>query len=696
VTTRFARRIPVLALALALTVAAGAEEPKKQPDPDALPKGAKLRLGDGRMVFRHAPSVVLLPPDYKAFVLPDGIATLHAYDLTTGRPLDPAKKTSPTFGGGGGVLISADGKRFVGMYTGAIAVREVATGQEVKQLKPPAGFRTASVYNAPVSSLSGDGKVMAQGGTGANNKGAVVVWDVEKGEVMFQTAVALDGPAIPVLSADGKLVAVRGAGYGGVPMKPEDDPRHSVWVYEVSGGKELSRARATPGGYLSIVAAAFSPDGSTLALSCGDGVIDLWDVKAGKAMPPLLGRSAQGKYVAFSPDGKSLAAVSEDGTIQRWAVADGKPLGTTPGPQSAMLVPKGVAFADNDRARAWGSVEYSPVVWEAPSGKVLTPLPEHIAAIKSIAFAAGGKEILTSGIDGRIARWDAATGKPLGPVKLRPSAALSAQGVRLIVNLTPDGTKAVYSGTPAAVFDLATGVEEFVVPRGQLANFSTSSVPSADLTKVIVLSVPSDTAKPAKCIVWDLVARKKLIEVEIPPSIGFPPSAAISPGGTRLVTTSRTRNNAQGEQTLTVTGWDLKTGKRLGQVEDVNARGLAFVAAASDAFAVVSSGGGRLRAYDYEIGRGGDEFHAADMRGESPAGPVVFSPDGKRFAASGPAEVANTYEVKVREWPTGKVLHTFTGFRALVTAMTFSPDGKTLATGSQDTTVVLWDVSEAK
>jgi WD40 repeat protein len=74
----------------------------------------------------------------------------------------------------------------------------------------------------------------------------------------------------------------------------------------------------------------------------------------------------------------------------------------------------------------------------------------------------------------------------------------------------------------------------------------------------------------------------------------------------------------------------------------------------------------------------------------------VFSPDGKRFAASGPAEVANTYEVKVREWPTGKVLHTFTGFRALVTAMTFSPDGKTLATGSQDTTVVLWDVSEAK
>jgi WD40 repeat protein len=470
-------------------------------------------------------------------------------------------------------------------------------------------------------------------------------------------------------------------------------------VYEVGRGKELLRARATAGAYQGIVAAAFSPDGSTLALSCGDAVIDLWDVKAGKALTPLLGRSGQGKHVAFAPDGKTLAAVSEDNTIQRWAVADGKLLGTTEGPPVAALVPKGVAFADNERARAWGSVEYCPVVWEAPSGKVLTPLPPHVSGIKSIAFAAGGKEILTSGADGRIVRWDAATGKALGPVKLRPSAALTGiagGGGRVIVNLTPDGTRAVYSGTPAAVFDLATGVEEFAVPRGQLANYSTSSVPSADLTKVIVLSTPYDATKPVRCTVWDLVARKKMIEVEIPYSIGYPPSAAVSPSGKRLVTTSHTRNNSAGEQTLTVTGWDLKTGKRLGQVDDVNARGLAFAAAASDAFAVVATGGGRLRAYDFEIGRGGDELAPADHRNESPPGPVVFAPDGKRFAAVSPDKVANTYVVTVREWPSGQVLHTFSGLRSLVTAVAFSPDGKTLATGSQDTTVLLWDVGEKK
>ncbi len=707
-TSHAARRIPAVGFVVALFLAvalAHADEPKKEAPPkgepkaDALPKGAKRRLGDPRLAFRFAPAVHVLPPDYKAFVIADGINALRRFDIATAEPLDKEPPTQ-NFGGSWQIAISADGKRFLPSVTGMPTVREAATGKVVNTLKLPVGFQTSSVFNSLSVSLSADGKVAAQGGQSAGggvSQGSVVVWNVETGDVIFQGGVPLNGPAVPVVSPDGKMVAIRGAGFGGgVPAgtKPEDDPRHMVWVYETDGGKELLKARVTPGGYQGITAVTFSPDGSLLAMACGDGVIDLWDVKTGKAKSPILGRSGQGMRVAFSPDGKTIAASAQDGSIQRWAAEDGKPLGTTEPPPILLTNTTGLAFADNERVLAWGAAGMCPVIWEAPSGKVLTPMPVHTQAIMCVAFTAGGKELLTAGQDARVMRWDVATGKVIGPVSLRPSLALTGGPSRVMVRLSPDGTKAISTSTPAAVFDVATGAEEFALPRGDLTGRNTSSFPSADGTKVIVMSVPYDMTKLGKCTVWDLVTRRKLVEVEVASNTGYPPTAAISPSGNRLVTAAYQPNPPGGQQTLVVTGWDIKTGKKLGQVEDVKATGLIFAAAASDSFAVVHSGGGRLRAYDYEAGKGGDEFQANDNR-EVVTGPVVFSADGKQFVSAGMIE-PGVYGVRIHEWPTGKVLHTFAGHRVPVSAIAFSPDGKTLATGAQDSIILLWDMSEVK
>jgi WD40 repeat protein len=149
--------------------------------------------------------------------------------------------------------------------------------------------------------------------------------------------------------------------------------------------------------------------------------------------------------------------------------------------------------------------------------------------------------------------------------------------------------------------------------------------------------------------------------------------------------------NPGGPQVLRVTGWDLKAGKKLGEFEDMNSRGAPFVAAASNSFAVVATTAGRLRAYDYEAGRGGDEFEPGGNRADA-AGPVLFSPDGKWFV-TGHAADPGVYGVRVHDWPGGRVLHTLTGHAGPVTALVFSPDGKTLASGSQDGTVLLWDMA---
>lgn len=86
------------------------------------------------------------------------------------------------------------------------------------------------------------------------------------------------------------------------------------------------------------------------------------------------------------------------------------------------------------------------------------------------------------------------------------------------------------------------------------------------------------------------------------------------------------------------------------------------------------------------------------LRGhQCPVVALIFSPDGKTLAsASNPSVVpvwtANDYTVRLWNTATGKLLRTLqvsTGENCIA----FSPDSKTLATGSTDKTIKLWNVT---
>lgn len=70
---------------------------------------------------------------------------------------------------------------------------------------------------------------------------------------------------------------------------------------------------------------------------------------------------------------------------------------------------------------------------------------------------------------------------------------------------------------------------------------------------------------------------------------------------------------------------------------------------------------------------------------------ISFTPDGRTMATAGNDDSARLWDVSNRERPT--IAATLTGHTTLVAAATFSPDGQVLATASQGGTLRLWDVT---
>jgi len=71
---------------------------------------------------------------------------------------------------------------------------------------------------------------------------------------------------------------------------------------------------------------------------------------------------------------------------------------------------------------------------------------------------------------------------------------------------------------------------------------------------------------------------------------------------------------------------------------------------------------------------------------------AVFSPDGKMVAAG----IGPQPELAVWDVETGQLKFRGQGHRQDVRCLAFSPDGRTIATGSLDTTIILWDVANGR
>ena len=68
---------------------------------------------------------------------------------------------------------------------------------------------------------------------------------------------------------------------------------------------------------------------------------------------------------------------------------------------------------------------------------------------------------------------------------------------------------------------------------------------------------------------------------------------------------------------------------------------------------------------------------------------VVFSPDSKTLASG-----SNDHTVRLWDVGTGRMLHVCSGHKGFVRSVAWSPDGSMIASGSYDATTRLWQVEQ--
>ncbi len=153
-------------------------------------------------------------------------------------------------------------------------------------------------------------------------------------------------------------------------------------------------------------AISFGPGGEVLAATTLDGVIRLWriDPASGRAIPSVQALSSF--VAAFSPDGTTLA-VGGDSTVTFGEAAPGRPwhaLPTGDGSTSAL------AFRRDGKALA-AACERSVRVWDLVPGQKGAGTRLELRGVKSLAFAPDGRSLATGSEDGSVGLWDLATGR---------------------------------------------------------------------------------------------------------------------------------------------------------------------------------------------------------------------------------------------------------------------------------------------
>ncbi len=663
---------PLSIVLLCLTVSGGSEvraEPlpgrRTDPNGDPLPAGALARLGTERL--RHGDRIdhAVFSADGKLVASANTITdlTIRVWETATGKSL--LRLRVPPREGPRAIALSPDGKTLAAITRqdarepiARLHLWDVASGKVLRSavLGPFAPLTGSELRFSP------DGQTLAAG------LARVVLVDARTGKQRAVLSVGEGGTAALAFAPDSRTLAV--AGHDG-----------TVRFVDVATGKERGTFEK-----LGSSALAFAPGGRTLAVGVRTGnAVRLWqlDVPADadkpvgrKDGPVLEALFDPACCLAFSRDGTKLAVGTWHGHCYTWDVGRGKRphWSHLPGqPTDLLFTDKGEPLAvliDQSREALR--------LLDLAAGKERLAVPGHLAAVTALAFFPDGKTLASAG-DGLLL-WDAEG-------KLRGRLHNAAGRLASQLSFSPDGKTLAVVEEAVLWWDLGAGKavktwnqtasrhKALAIDPGhkRLAVHLLVSVPAGPMGR----GVPDTRYVPK---LWDAETGKqgeRLPHAEDAALRGM----TFSPDGSVLA------GYGQG-----LSCWDAETGAVLHETSS----GPAFqsLALAPDGKTMAVTRGADVRLLEVATG-------AEVRRWQIEAGELIPGyPRGcpLTFGANGRLVVAGTQRGNLYLWDavTGESLGQRTGHSHGVSAFALSPDGKLLASGSADTTILLWDLAEVE